>query len=94
MPQLALDEIFMERQLRLTGGEHHLWLLKNSNEVSYTKSTCLPFRRLLIGQRSAQRLFIDGFQIIKFLQFDLETELIAFHKKAIIDYLKKSAMNT
>lgn len=44
-------EIFMERQLHLTGGEYHLWLLENSKQASFAKSICLLFKRLLIGPR-------------------------------------------
>jgi len=44
-------EIFMERQLHLTGGEYHLWPLENSKQASFAKSICLLFKRLLIGPR-------------------------------------------
>ena len=66
---LVLSEKLTERQLRLTGAENSLWSHKNSNQGNSNKSTYWRFRKLLIGPRSVQRPFIDGFQTIRFLPF-------------------------
>jgi len=43
MPQLALDEGFIERQSRLSGGKDQAWLLKDSlqNKIFYANSFTL-----------------------------------------------------